>query len=124
MIYPDFAAAYRRCPICDCDLWFETTQVAKIYKCPNGVHLRGYSSRSIPHYEFLRYKDDSVATNFIIDEWWVMSDEEYSTINLIIKNQYGVYSVSELGYRKSPMLLGIDNLDKIKKKLNLLNLFY
>jgi len=125
MIYPDLAITYRKCPICNHELWFNPTQIAKIYKCPrNGIYLRGYSNGSIPHYEFLRYKDNSVATNFVIGEWWVMSDEEYSTINLIIKDQYGVCSISELGYRKSPLLLGADNLDKVKKKLNLLNLFY
>lgn len=123
MIYPDLSLSHRICPICNCKLYFNPTQVAKIYQCHRKMRSIAYGG--VPHYEFLRYKDGSVATNYIIEDWWVMSDEKYSTINLILRDEHGYVSgYLELGYRKSPMLLGCDNLDKIKKRLKLLNLFY
>lgn len=123
MIYPDLSLSHQVCPICDHKLLFRPTQVAKIYNCVWNNIRSVYGH--IPHYEFLRYKDNSVATNYVFEDWWVMSDEEYSTVNLILRDKHGYVSgCSELGYRKSPMLLGCDNLDKIKKKLILFNLFY
>lgn len=111
------------CPICKHKLQFDNRSVCKKYYC----YGKRYSVNNTiyPHYEFYRYKDDSVSFQYIILPFQVFSQENETTINyLITSSQYWTeFYVKELGTQNNSMFLIENSFDIINNKLKKLLLF-
>jgi hypothetical protein len=123
MIYPDYSIESRRCPICNSRLILKNTEVCKIYYCSSKSYR--INNVSFPHYEFMRYKDNSVFFQYVIPPIRIMSQENESTVYFLKSlNKYtNDYSATELGTKNISMFLVNSNVDEIKSKIKMYALF-
>jgi hypothetical protein len=116
MIFPDNSIHDQICPLCKHSLTIYQWAVCTSYRC-NKIY--SIDCRKIPHYEFIRFKDESVLIQYIILPFYVTAQQRCSTIAWLTSSKFDNYSSKDIAIKDHPIFLVQSNIEEIKNKLKL-----
>ena len=127
MNFPDIISTeFSDCPMCNTRLHLNKFAACKRYYCSSDNTRVGVTT--FPHYEFIRFIDNSIYMQYIIKPFQIMvnlnGSDETSIFELKeVNNAYYDYTSKLLTIRETSAYLTMDNLDAIKKKIRMLTMF-
>ena len=111
------------CPLCDTKLSCYQTNVCKQYFCAS--KKVSVNNVVFSHYELMKYPDNSVCTQYVIEPFQIYSQLNETTILLLHKvdDDYDEFISTELATHKYSLMLFMDNIEEIKNKIKRYTLF-
>lgn len=122
MIFPDDSVNELEkciCPICNIKLKTNIFGICNRYYCPSYLFQISLQNKTFytNHYELIRYSDESIYQQYIIESLRVINQYNMLTIYLLTKNGYDLYFSRELVKRNSCLYLTKYNTKEIMDKL-------